>query len=94
MTLTEFKAWFDGFTEEMKGAPTEKQWKRICKRVDEIDDKPIPKRIYIDRYFDPYRRHYPLLWVADSTPQRAWRDSRVKALYAAGQAEWASTRQG
>ena len=33
MTLSEFKAWFEGFTEDMEGPPNEKQWKRICERL-------------------------------------------------------------
>ena len=37
MTPKEFKAWFDGFTEEISGLPSEKQWDRIKARVAEID---------------------------------------------------------
>lgn len=37
MTLAEFKAWFEGFTEDMDGAPNTKQWKRIKDRVKQID---------------------------------------------------------
>lgn len=41
MTLSEFKAWFDGYTEDMKDAPSKKQWERIKARVSEIDGSPI-----------------------------------------------------
>lgn len=33
MKLAEFKAWFEGFTEDMDRAPTAKQWKRIVRRL-------------------------------------------------------------
>jgi len=36
MTPSEFKAWFEGFTENMKGPPGEKAWARIQARVKEI----------------------------------------------------------
>ena len=36
MTVQEFKAWFSGFTEDLEGAPNDKQWARIKARVDEI----------------------------------------------------------
>lgn len=29
MTLSEFKAWFDGYTEDIVGPPTEAQWEKI-----------------------------------------------------------------
>lgn len=60
MNLSEFKAWFTGFTEFMPGAPTEKQWDRIKERVGEIDGKPITQTVYIDRYVDryPYRPYW------------------------------------
>lgn len=52
MTLAEFKAWFEGFTETMEGAPTEKQWERIQERVAQIDGSVITRDvIYRDRYW-------------------------------------------
>lgn len=53
MTLAEFKAWFEGFTESMDGAPDEKQWKRIKARVKEIDGVAITKTVFVDRYLSP-----------------------------------------
>lgn len=50
MTLAEFKAWFEGYTEDMDKAPTEKQWKRIKKRVAEIDGTPITREVWVERY--------------------------------------------
>jgi hypothetical protein len=58
MTLIEFKAWFDGFTENMAGPPNVTQWERIQERVKEIDNKPVTERIYLDRYWHHYYPHY------------------------------------
>jgi len=55
MTPSEFKSWFEGFTEAMAGTPTRDQWKRIKARVAEIDGKSITERVFIDRYW----HHYP-----------------------------------
>lgn len=57
MNLSEFKAWFEGFTESMKTAPNEKQWARIKARVAEIDGAEITKHVYVDRYWT-YPHHY------------------------------------
>lgn len=53
MTLQEFKAWFDGFTEEMSGAPNKKQWERIKKRVKEIDGTAVTYPVFVDGYWRP-----------------------------------------
>lgn len=60
MNLSEFKAWFSGFTENMDSTPNEKQWARIKERVAEIDGKPITQTVYVDRYVDryPYRPYW------------------------------------
>ena len=62
MTLGEFKAWFDGFCENVVDKPNSKQWMRICERVKEIDDKPVTEHIierWYDRYVYPYMSYYP-----------------------------------
>jgi hypothetical protein len=59
MTLAEFKAWFEGFTEGMAAAPDEDQWKRIKARVAEINGAATPYPIFVDRYVEPYRRYWP-----------------------------------
>ncbi len=56
MTLAEFKAWFEGFTETLEAAPNEKQWERIKARVAEIDGAAITKTVFVERYHDVYRR--------------------------------------
>lgn len=61
MTPSEFKAWFDGFTEAFNGVPTKAQWTRVKERVAEIDGKAVTERIYLDRYWPSYPpyRSYP-----------------------------------
>jgi len=59
MTLSEFKAWFEGFTEGMDGPPGVKQWERIQARVKEISGTPISYPVFIDRY-----REYRPFWGA------------------------------
>jgi hypothetical protein len=59
MTLAEFKAWFEGFTEGMEAAPDEKQWERIKARVKEINGVAVTKTVFVDHYVEPYRRYWP-----------------------------------
>jgi hypothetical protein len=60
MTLSEFKAWFEGYTEGLDRVPTEKQFDRIKEKVKEIDGAPVTP-IYIDRYIEkwPHRPFSP-----------------------------------
>lgn len=53
MTLSEFKAWFEGFTEDMDTAPSEKQWDRIKTRVGEITGHAVSYPVFVDRHW-PY----------------------------------------
>lgn len=53
MNLQEFKAWFEGYVENIGSAPSESQWRRIKKRVSEIDGTATPYPIFIDRYVHP-----------------------------------------
>lgn len=61
MTLSEFKAWFEGYTEGLDGAPTEKQFKRIKAKVAEITGTPITQTVWVDRYHH-YWNHSPMLF--------------------------------
>lgn len=54
MTLSEFKAWFEGFTEDMDGAPSKKQFERIKEKVAQITGTPITQTV-IREYYDRYR---------------------------------------
>lgn len=59
MHLSEFKAWFEGFTEDMDGRPNEKQWTKIQKRVKEITADYTPTPVFIEKYVLPYYPYYP-----------------------------------
>lgn len=68
MNLSEFKAWFDGFTESMEGKPTDKQWKRIKEQVKKIDGTATSYPVYIDRYWRrPWNEPYWTYLSAMST---------------------------
>jgi hypothetical protein len=58
MNLNEFKAWFEGFTENIGGTPTEVQWKRIQSKVKGISDSPTSWTFFVDRYSPYYHPHY------------------------------------
>lgn len=58
MTLQEFKAWFEGYTENITKQPTQKQWARIQERVDEIDGTTITYPVYVEKYWEPFRYPY------------------------------------
>jgi hypothetical protein len=63
MTPSEFKAWFDGFTEAFAGEPpTGKQWKRILARITEIDGKAVTERVYVERYVPQYPYYARPYW--------------------------------
>ncbi|WP_407529416.1 hypothetical protein [Methylobacterium oryzisoli] len=51
MTPSEFKAWFEGFTESMDGPPSLKQWERIQARVKQITGQPTTQTVFVDRYW-------------------------------------------
>jgi hypothetical protein len=67
MTLSEFKAWFEGFTEDMDGAPNEKQWKRIKARVKDISGVALTERVFVDRYLPRPWHGYPYVSYATAT---------------------------
>lgn len=101
MTLQEFKAWFDGFIENIPKQPTLKQWARIKERVSEIDGVAVTERVYIDRWWQPFRPFYysnGLAAFSDTTSYQSLGGissdtvllPNATAMYAAGQAEAAS----
>lgn len=59
MTLSEFKAWFEGFTESMEVAPTEAQFAKIKAKVALIDGAVTTYPVFIDRY---WRQGFPRPW--------------------------------
>ena len=91
MTPLEFKAWFDGFTENLKGPPNAKQWKRICKRVKEIDSTSIFP-LFVERW-RPYRVYFGDAWSSSTSKasriSEIWTTDEAQAcLYNAGKAEF------
>lgn len=62
MTLSEFKAWFEGYTESLDGAPTEKQFKRIKAQVAKIDGVSITPIIYRDIYWPRVQPYFERTW--------------------------------
>lgn len=67
MTLSEFKAWFSGFTEMMDGPPNAVQWERIQAKIAQIDDKPIPVTVYRE-YVERLRPYWPAVTYRDMQP--------------------------
>ncbi len=67
MTPSEFKAWFDGFTEALSGTPNADQWARIKARVAEINGTPITYPVYVERYRYPWWNAAPdIRWASTS----------------------------
>jgi hypothetical protein len=68
MTLPEFKAWLDGFSEGMGDAPTPEQWAKIKGKLAEVQMVTLPHQIA--PMPSPYIRGPSLLPIApgDWTP--------------------------
>jgi len=64
MTLSEFKAWFEGFSEGIDTAPTEAQFAKIKAKVALIDGAPITYPIFVERYWGRAWPAYPV-WIGD-----------------------------
>ncbi len=103
MTLAEFKAWFEGFTEEMDGAPNEKQFERIKAKVKDIDGVAITKTVFVDRYLPagPYwHQRYDVFGVAQSNAAAVGKSYDVgsfnsqNAMLDLGKAEYKSVLNG
>lgn len=69
MTLNEFKAWFEGYTEGLEGAPTAAQFARIKEKVKAIDGTPVTQTIFLDSYrrFYPYYDYLRPYWTSGGT---------------------------
>lgn len=57
MNQQEFKAWFEGYSENIPNLPTKKQWDRIKARIKEIDGSATHVTHFYDHYWRPY--YYP-----------------------------------
>lgn len=42
MTVSEFKAWLDGFSEAIDGVPTAEQWAKIKAKVNDLRSNVVP----------------------------------------------------
>lgn len=71
MHLSEFKAWFEGFTEDMKGPPNKEQWAKIKKHVKEISADYTPAPVFVDRYVYPWRRYWEPMWTSTCSSKPA-----------------------
>lgn len=56
MNLSEFKAWFEGFTECLDGSPGPKAWERICEKVKAITPDATPWPAFVKEYLPYYTR--------------------------------------
>lgn len=57
MTLNEFKAWLDGFTDAIGDAPTPEQWAKIKAKLDVVQPFAIPNPMpppIIGPYYSPH----------------------------------------
>ena len=67
MNLSEFKAWFEGFSEGFSGVPSKKQWERIQAKIEEIKDAPATTYpVFVDRWVWPYRHYWGPYYSAGS----------------------------
>lgn len=64
MNMSEFKAWFEGFSEVMTGPPNDAQWARIKERVAQIDGQPTSYPVYLREHGYPVGREW---WVYPNT---------------------------
>lgn len=58
MNLSEFKAWFEGFSEGIDDVPSKKQWKRINEKIESITSDPTPWPVFVERYIYPRRERW------------------------------------
>ncbi|HKI60729.1 MAG TPA: hypothetical protein VKA31_00400 [Mariprofundaceae bacterium] len=92
MTPLEFKAWFEGFTEAMDGEPTPDQWKKVKRRVSEIDGHPVTYPTFVERYWPRFDEPvYPWRYtILCGNGDDLSKFNSCQAMYASGQAEYAS----
>lgn len=67
MTLSEFKAWFEGFSEGIDAAPTADQFAKIKAKVAKIDGTVTTYPVFVDlwwpRHYD-YRDYSRQFWTS------------------------------
>jgi hypothetical protein len=59
VNLNEFKAWFEGFGENLEGPPDKRQWARIKEKIERIADAPpVTQHVFHDHYYRPWQRWF------------------------------------
>jgi len=72
MNLSEFKAWFEGFTDGIDSNPNEKQWAKIKEKVSTIRTDPTSP-VVIREYWNTYRRWWnEPVWYDRFVPYAGW----------------------
>lgn len=66
MTPSEFKIWFDGFTEAIDGVPTPEQWAKVKEKIAQVREV---------NWTTPITPHVPSIPAYD--PNRPWWDSPI-----------------
>ena len=62
MTLSEFKAWFEGFSEGIDTSPTEAQFAKIKAKVALIDGTVTTYPVFVDRHWQRPYNYYQPFW--------------------------------
>ena len=75
MTLSEFKAWFDGFSEGVGDAPTPEQWAKIKAKIADLRDKPAVTYREADQFRRAWLEASPQ--IGPGLPADAWAPGRV-----------------
>lgn len=85
MNLSQFKSWFEGFTENLSGVPNKRQWARIQERVAEISPDPMPPTVFIDRYVRPYRPWWQdQFWCSGTTSKTLSQNAEANVALQSG----------
>ncbi len=56
MTMSEFRMWLEGFEESIDGAPTKVQWKKITKKLAEVEPDSYP--VHPAPFYPMWERHW------------------------------------
>jgi hypothetical protein len=59
VNLNEFRAWFEGFGENLDGPPDKRQWARIKEKIEKIADAPsVTQHVFHNHYYRPWQRWF------------------------------------
>lgn len=76
MNFHDFRNWFDGFVENIEGAPTEAQWQRLLARMAEVTET-APTPVIVQQQAPPPEPKKP-------ATEKAWRAQFIAALIEKG----------